>query len=75
MGSEFVSGVNGLYDQIRVLAKKTVTTFSNATRVLEGTDASVYQPDGVHLTDVGNRIIALYMFNLVRGQLAAKQEN
>ena len=74
MGSEFISGVNGLYDQIRVLAKNRDYIF-DATRVLEGTDASVYQPDGVHLTDVGNRIIALYMFNLVRGQLAAKLEN
>lgn len=73
VGSEFISGVNGLYDQIRVLAKNRDYIF-DATRVLEGTDAIVYQPDGVHLTDGGNRIIALYMFNLVRGQLAAKPE-
>ncbi|MDF2372039.1 MAG: SGNH/GDSL hydrolase family protein [Rhizobiaceae bacterium] len=74
VGSEFIAGVNGLYDQIRVIAKNR-DYILDATGVLEGTDAIVYQPDGVHLTDAGNRIIALYMFNLVRDQLAAKQVN
>ncbi|MDF1775368.1 MAG: SGNH/GDSL hydrolase family protein [Rhizobiaceae bacterium] len=73
VGAEFIGGVNGLYDQIRILARSRDYVF-DATRVFEGTDAIVYQPDGVHLNDAGNRIIALYMFNLVRGQLVAKPE-
>jgi len=74
VGAEFINGVNGLYNQILPLASKT-GYIHDATQALEGTDEIVYQPDGVHLTDVGNRVIAQYMLNMIRDQLPAQQGN
>ena len=68
VGLEFIKGVTDLYNRILVLPN-TRDYIHDATQALEGTTEIVYQPDGVHLTSAGNRVIAEYMLNLIRNQL------
>jgi lysophospholipase L1-like esterase len=68
VGSEFIKGVNGLYNQILPFTKTHDFIF-DATQALEGAMQPVYQADGVHLNDAGNKLIAEYMFNLIKDRL------
>jgi lysophospholipase L1-like esterase len=74
VGFEFIKGVTDLYREILFLPN-TRDFIHDATQALEGTTEVVYQPDGVHLNSVGNRIIAEYMFNLIRGRLVQAAPN
>jgi hypothetical protein len=74
VGLEFVNGVTDLYKEILFIPNTHKYMF-DATQALEKTDQVVYQPDGVHLTDAGNRIIAEYIFNLIKGQLPERAAN
>ncbi len=70
VGRGFIQGVNGLYKDILEIPKERKFVF-DATQVLEQSEPGVYQPDGVHLTPAGNKVIAQYMFDLIKPDLEA----
>ncbi|MEP9387752.1 SGNH/GDSL hydrolase family protein [Mesorhizobium sp. KR9-304] len=74
VGLEFISGVTELYNEILFLTN-TRDYIHDATQALEGATEVVYQPDGVHLNSAGNKIIAEYMFNLIKDPLTQAPPN
>lgn len=71
VGSEYIKVVTALYEAILPFTQQH-EFIHDATQALEGTDQIVYQNDGVHLTDEGNRIIAEYMLNMIKDRLPAQ---
>ncbi|MFZ5676406.1 MAG: SGNH/GDSL hydrolase family protein [Pseudomonadota bacterium] len=71
VGTEYIRAVTTLYQAILPF-KQRHDYIRDATQVLEGTDQAVYQNDGVHLTDEGNRIIAEYMLEMIKDHLQAQ---
>lgn len=71
VGTEFINSVNTLYEAILPFTQRH-DYIRDATQVLESSDKAVYQNDGVHLTDEGNRIIAEYMLDMIKDRLQAQ---
>jgi len=71
VGTDFINSVTTLYQAILPFTQRH-DYIHDATQALEGTDQTVFQADGVHLTDEGNRIMAEYMLNMIKDRLPAQ---
>lgn len=66
-GATYIDDVLRLYEQI-VNLPKTHKYIHDATQILEDSEGA-YRPDGVHLTEAGDKVVAQYIFSFLEPKL------